>query len=274
MCAGSGSAGLGVCGQLYQGMIAAGMTPDDARKRFVVCSKEGAFGKADGKHGNPHYPSMIDEQTQPWVNISVSDGASLMEVMKSFKPTILLGLSAAGPIFTEELIKTMASQVERPVIMPMSNPTSKCECTPEQAYTWTNGKAVVATGSPFTSVTLPDGRTFTPSQCNNMYVFPGLGLAASLAGVTHITDKMLYEAAMAIPRSMTQEEIDEGRTFPSIKRIRDVTVQVACAVIEEAMRAGVATKITKKHLKEGISNFVKRKMYFPHYVPLIGERPK
>lgn len=270
MCAGAGSAGLGVCSQLYAGMIESGMSPEDARKRFVVISKEGAFGRKDGKHGDPHYPSMITEQTSPWVNESVSDGASMLDVMKSHKPTVLLGLSAQGGIFTEELIRCMAQHTNRPIIMPMSNPTSKAECTPEQAYKWTDGKAVVATGSPFGPVTLDSGKTIIPSQCNNMYVFPGIGLAASIAGVSIITDKMLYEAALAIPKAMTKEEIAEGRTFPNIKRIREVSHLVAVAVIEEAIKEGLTTKITEKH-KQNIPGLVKRKMYDPHYVPLVHQ---
>ena len=100
----------------------------------------------------------------------------------------------------------------------MSNPTSKAECTPEQAYTWTNGKAIVATGSPFDPVTLEDGTVRIPSQCNNMYVFPGIGLAASVAGVQEITDKMLYLSSVACMESMTADEIAEGRTFPAINK--------------------------------------------------------
>lgn len=109
-----------------------------------------------------------------------------------------LGLAAQPTgLFSEELIKTMASNCDKPIVMPMSNPTTKAECTPAQAYEWTEGRAVVATGSPFDPVTLANGQTYIPSQCNNMYVFPGIGLAASVAGVKEITDKMLYHAAVA-----------------------------------------------------------------------------
>merc|ERR1719456_1979660 len=104
----------------------------------------------------------------------------------------------------------------------MYNPTSKCECTPEQAYTWTDGKAVVATGSPFPEHTMPNGTTFIPSQCNNMYIFPGIGLAASVSGIRNITDRMLYLAAEACTNSMTEEEIEAGRTFPKLDRIQEV----------------------------------------------------
>lgn len=140
------------------------------------------------------------------------------------------------------------------------------------AYEWTDGKAVVATGSPFPAVTRPDGKVLNPSQCNNMYVFPGLGLAMSVAGVSKITNKMLYLAAVACTNSMTPEEIEEGRTFPAVKRIREVSHAVACAVIEEALREGLATTISASHRKEGIAELVSRKMYYPSYVPLIDPR--
>ena len=140
------------------------------------------------------------------------------------------------------------------------------------AYEWTDGRAVVATGSPFPSVTLPDGRTLSPSQCNNMYVFPGLGLAMSVGGVSKITNKMLFVAALACTNSMTSEEIAEGRTFPAVKRIRDVSHAVACAVIDEALKEGLTTTLTAANLKEGVPELVARKMYYPSYVPLIDPR--
>ena len=193
----------------------------------------------------------------------------MLDVVKTFKPTVLLGLSTIPGIFTEEMIRAMASQCASPIIMPMSNPTSKCECTAADAYKWTDGRAIVATGSPFASVTLSDGRTLIPSQCNNMYIFPGLGLAASVAGISQITDRMLYVASVACSDSMNDEEKSEGRTFPNVKRIREVSHQVACAVINEGLAAKLTTKITAKHLAEGIPSLVSRKMYYPDYVPLL-----
>ena len=116
--------------------------------------------------------------------------------MQQFKPSVLLGLAAqpAG-LFTQSMIESMGSYCARPIVMPMSNPTAKAECSPAQAYAWSDGKAIVATGSPFPPYTHSDGKTLIPSQCNNMYVFPGLGLAASVAGVSEITDAMLYKVA-------------------------------------------------------------------------------
>jgi malate dehydrogenase (oxaloacetate-decarboxylating)(NADP+) len=266
LCAGAGSAGLGVCAQIVDGMVKAGLSKDEAMQRFVVFTSKGALGTGDGKHGDPN----IKRGTYgpEWVNNSVSDGASMMEVIHSFKPTVLLGLSAQPNVFTEEIVRAVASYAKRPIVMPMSNPTSKAECTAEQAYQWSDGRAIVATGSPFAPVMF-NGKKLIPSQCNNMYIFPGLGLAASVAGMTRITDEMLYQASLACSLSTSQDDINEGRTFPDVKRIRDVSHKVACAVIEEGIRAGLTTKITQKHIDEGIASLVSRKMYDPKYVPLL-----
>jgi len=273
MCAGAGSAGLGVCELLVEGMIEAGLSREEAVSRFVVCTEHGTLGRRDGSQGDKNFKAgIVSEREAIWCNSAVADGTSILDAMKTFKPTVLLGMTAHSGVFTEELVRTMSSQCDRPIIMPMSNPTSNAECTAEEAYRWSDGRAVVGTGSPFAPVTLADGRTFTPSQCNNMYVFPGLGLAMSVAGVSKITNRMLYEAAVACTNNMTSEEIAEGRTFPALTRIREVSHAVACAVINEALKVGLTTKITAKHIKEGIPNLVSRKMYFPSYVPLVGKR--
>jgi len=269
MCAGAGSAGLGVCAQIVDGMVEAGLTREEAMSRFVVCSSKGAIGAEDGKHGDPNHKRGLTDLNRPWVNSAVSDGLSMEEVVKTFKPTVLLGLSTIPGIFTESMIRSMTAYCEAPIIMPMSNPTSKCECTAEQAYKWTDGKAIVATGSPFPSYTHTDGRVLIHSQCNNMYIFPGLGLAASVGGISSITDRMLYLASVACSEAMTEQEKKEGRTFPNVKRIREVSHKVACTVIEEGIRAKLTTKITARHLEEGIPSLVQRKMYYPDYVPLL-----
>lgn len=221
--------------------------------------------------GDPNHRLGLHEGHIEWINESLSDGLSVLETIEHFQPTVLLGLSAAGKIFDEKVITAMGRVNERPIIMPMSNPTSKCECTPEEAYRWTDGRAVVATGSPFPPVEI-NGRTYTPSQCNNMYIFPGIGLASSVSGVTKITDKMFYLAAEACTNTMNEEERQEGRTFPSIMRIREVNRNIAIAVIEEGIRCGLTTKISKDDITTGIPQLVERKMYFPTYYPLITKR--
>jgi len=123
------------------------------------------------------------------------NGLSLLDVVKKYKPTILLGVTAVGGVFTEDIVKAMANGVDRPIIFPLSNPTSKAECSAIDAYKWTDGNLIFASGSPFDPVDMGDGRSFDISQCNNMYIFPGVGLGASLCGAKKITDRMLYVAA-------------------------------------------------------------------------------
>ena len=272
LCAGAGSAGLGVCSQIVDGMVAAGLSRQEAMSRFVVITSQGVLGRRDGKHNDPNYKRPMANDRVPFITDQISDGASLLQAVQEFKPTVLLGLAAQADVFTEEAVRAMASYCASPIIMPMSNPTSKAECSAEQAYTWTDGRAVVATGSPFKPVVMPDGRKLIPSQCNNMYIFPGIGLAASVAGVSRITDHMLYVASVACTNTMTQEEIAEGRTFPNLKRIREVSKNVATAVIKEARAHNLCQKapFTEASLSdELIAHIVDRKMYFPVYVPLV-----
>jgi malate dehydrogenase (oxaloacetate-decarboxylating)(NADP+) len=133
LCAGAGSAGLGVCAQLVEGMVEAGLTREEAMSRFVVCTHHGALGKQDGVHGDPNYKAGIyGDREKRFMNPTISDGTSLLDAMKTFRPTVLMGMTATAKVFSEDLIRTMAAQCERPIIMPMSNPTSKAECTAEE----------------------------------------------------------------------------------------------------------------------------------------------
>ena len=197
------------------------------------------------------------------------DRLPLKGVLEKYKPTILVGVTAVGGLFTEDLIRTLAANCDRPIIFPLSNPTTKAECTAEQAYEWTDGRCIFASGSPFDPVEMADGRVLTPSQCNNMYVFPGLGLGATICGATQVTDRMLYVAAEALANFVSPEDLAAGKVFPKIDKIRQVSHSIAVAVVEEARRDGLATK----NLHESsLPAFVARKMYFPEYVPLVEKR--
>ena len=180
-------------------------------------------------------------------------------------------MTTVGGLFDENIVKEMASNVDRPIIFPLSNPTTNAECTAEQAFEWTDGKCIFAAGSPFDPVTMEDGRTFYPTQCNNMYVFPGIGLGATVCGAKTVTDRMLYVAAEALANFVTKEELAEGKVFPHIANIREVSHRVAVAVIREAAKEGQATKLTEKDMAN-LEDFVANKMYDPEYVPLIEKR--
>jgi malate dehydrogenase (oxaloacetate-decarboxylating)(NADP+) len=198
-------------------------------------------------------------------------GLSLFDVVQKYKPTMLLGMTAVGGLFTEKLIREMASHCERPVIFPLSNPTIKAECTAEQAVEWTDGKCIFASGSPFDPVEMENGRTFYPTQCNNMYIFPGLGLGVTIAGAKTVTDRMLYVAAEALANFVTKDDLEKGKVFPDISKIREVSHRVAVAVAGEAVREGQADRLSQKEVNN-LSEHIATKMYYPEYVPLVEKR--
>jgi malate dehydrogenase (oxaloacetate-decarboxylating) len=154
VCAGAGSAGLGVCSQIVDGMVEAGLSREEAMSRFAIVTSVGVLGKPDGTNSDPNHKRGLSSDRVPWVNQAISDGTSMVDAVKQHNANCLLGLSTIPGIFTEEVVKATHANHPAPIVMPMSNPTAKSECTPEQAYKWTNGAAVVATGSPFQPVTL------------------------------------------------------------------------------------------------------------------------
>jgi len=206
--------------------------------------------------------------SSPYSSLRSSPLSSLRS--SQYKPTILLGLTACGGLFKENLIRTISSNTPRPIIFPLSNPTSSAECTAEQAYEWSDGKCVFASGSPFEPVDY-DGKTYTPTQCNNMFVFPGLGLGATLCGAKTVTDRMLYVSAKALAEFLTPEELSEGKVFPQVEEIRSVSHSIACAVIREAYDTDNQTNLGEKEMRD-LENFVTSKMYDPQYVPIV-EKP-
>ena len=247
---------------LMQAMLEHGKTEEEARNCFFIADEKGLLG-------TERVSGLSPEQAQ--FARDTDGGLSLLEIVNKYKPTMILGMTAVGGLFTEQLIKDMAKHCERPIIFPLSNPTTKAECSAEQAFEWTDGKCIFASGSPFDTVTLDDGRTFHPTQCNNMFVFPGIGLGVTLCGAKTVSDRMLYVAAEALANYVTRDELAEGKVFPKLTNIRDVSKKVAIAVIEEAVRTGQASRMTEKDLAD-LDGFVARKMYDPIYVPLIEKR--
>lgn len=257
--AGAGSAGIGVAQVLKQAMIEQGYTEEESREPFFIVDQHGLLGTDRSSDLSPEQKEFMRE---------VDFGMSMLDVVKKYKPTVLLGLTAVGGLFKEELIREMAANCERPILFPLSNPTTSAECTAEQAFEWTEGRCIFASGSPFGPVSMK-GKTYFTSQCNNMYVFPGLGLGASICGSKTITDKMLYVAAEALANFVSDEEHAQGKVFPSISKIRYVSHTLAVAVIKEAVRENLATKYVPS---ENLEDFVAKKMYDPVYVPLVEKR--
>ena len=179
MVAGAGSAGIGVATALASAMTQQGISIEDARKMFYVCDVDGVLSAERAAELTP--------EQAVFARSDAAAGMDLQTCIDTVKPHILLGLTACPGLFTEEVVRSMAASNERPIIFPLSNPTSKCEASAEQVYAWTKGRAVFASGSPFDNVVL-NGATYRPSQCNNMFIFPGLGLGATLCSPKTISE--------------------------------------------------------------------------------------
>jgi len=262
---GAGSAGCGVAAALAR---AAG---DVNAENYYVLDKDGLIAK-DGA-SEAEWAALAPEQRAFGESFSMKNGlrrgASLLEVITAAKPSILLGLTASPGLFTEEVIRAFDAACpagQRPVVMALSNPTDRAECTARQAYEWTAGRAVFASGSPFAPVDL-DGTILVPSQCNNMFLFPGIGLGATLAKARRVSDEMLLAASEACAGSVSAEEQARGQVFPSVSRIRDVSKAVAVAVIRKAREQNLA-RMSSLERDDDIEAFVEAKSYFPYYTPL------
>lgn len=262
VCAGAGSAGLGVCNSLVQAMVAAGATEEEARARFVLVDELGALGAG----------RSVAESQAPFVNSGIEDGVGILDAVKAFKPTVLLGLSGVGGLFDEQLVRAVAANVDRPVILPLSNPISKSECSAVDAFTWTDGRAIFASGSPFEDVDLGGGRVGATSQCNNVYSFPGMGLAVTALRTELVTDAMFHAAAVRISELAGKEQLAAGRLFPPVEELRSVSAQVAAAVAKVALKEGLVRKEPPKSAlesDEAMVEFMQASMWDPQYCTLV-----
>ena len=250
---GAGTAAVGSADMMVASMVENGLTVEQARKQFWLIDSKGLVTTGRG--------DKLAEHKIPYAR-GEEHRATLLDVVKQVKPTVLLGLSMQGGAFTEEVIREMHKHTTHPIIFALSNPTSKSECTPEQAYAWTNGSAVYASGSPFAPVTF-NGRHYKPSQGNNMYIFPGVGLGATLSGSEHVTDSMFFAAAKTLAVLVGEQELEAGCLYPNLEQIRDISAEIAAAVWKISWTEGNA----KKEVPEDPIQYIKDKMYYPRYLP-------
>ncbi len=263
---GAGSAGTGIAGMVRRALTTAGV--DRPELHLALTDRQGLLHdrRTDlAPYQAPH--------AQPWEAVAswaAADGpTSLADVVANYAPTVLIGVSGAGGLFTEDLVRTMASRCDhRPIIMPMSNPTSSAEATPADLLAWTDGRALVATGSPFDPVPLPGGRTVRISQANNVYVFPGLGLGAITAGATTVTDDMFVAAAEALAIDNPGVDDPDSGILPSIDEIGAVSRRVAAAVARAARDGGVAPGATGASDDE-LAARIDRYFWSPRYPTLV-----
>ncbi len=240
---GAGTAGIGVADQLRDALIAEGLSAEQATARFWCVDRYGLLTTDQGdqlRDVQKQYARPADE-VAGWRRDESLPGIPLDEVVRRVSPTILIGTSGQGGSFTEELVREMARHTERPIILPMSNPTDLAEATPADLLDWTGGKALVATGSPFAPVER-DGTTYEIGQANNALVFPGLGLGVIVARASRITDRMLRAAADAVARRTGDTEVAhaDAPVLPPIRDLRTTSEAVAVAVAHAAAEEGVA----------------------------------
>ncbi|OAP63825.1 hypothetical protein AYL99_03052 [Fonsecaea erecta] len=255
---GSGSAGVGVAKQIVDYFMHEGLTEEEAKSCFWLVDSKGLVTQDRGDKLAEHkiYFSRTDNNGQQF--------KSLDDVLEYVKPTIIMGLSTIGGAFTPEILQKMAKWNERPIIFPLSNPSSKSECTFEEAITHTDGRALFASGSPFHPV-VHKGKTYHGGQGNNMYVFPGIGLGTILSKAVQVTSNMIYASGEALPTMITEEEKDRALLYPSITRIRDVSARVALYVIRAAQKDNVDRLHHLRDMSDSkLEEWIKSKMYDPH----------
>ncbi len=227
---GAGSAAIGIANMLVEAMADEGLDRERARKQIALFDADGLIE-----------PSRQDlSSSQKVYAREAKPTKDLRGAVEAFKPTVLIGVSTTGGAFTEDVVKAVAKNVERPIIFPLSNPTDKAECTPEQAYAWTDGKALVACGVQFPDVTV-NGKTFHPGQANNFYIFPAIGLAVYAARPKRLTDKVFIQAARACADQVSHDDRDRGMLFPKQDRILEVEITTATRVAEFMFDEGLAT---------------------------------
>ncbi len=188
--------------------------------------------------------------------------------MLAAEPTLLVGTSGTPGMFTEPVVQSMARFNQRPMIFPLSNPTSQSECTAEEAVRWSEGRAIVATGSPFPPVE-HDGRRHRIGQGNNAFIFPGVGLGVWVSGARRVTDGMFLDAAKALAGAVSDGDLAETAVYPELRRIRECSHAVACAVVRRAVAEGHAGEDRLQDLEQSIENA----MWLPEYRPTRYERP-
>ncbi len=260
---GFGQAGNGVANALVTLMTTeGGLSLTEARRRIYAIDIKGLLLESDST--DPYQVNFLQprDAIAEW-KIAKDHPPKLEDVVKHAKITTLIGLSGQGGAFNETILKALAANCERPVVLALSNPTKCCEATPEVVVAATGGRALIATGSPFRPVTGPDGREIAISQCNNLYVFPGMGLGAIVCQAQKITHRMFHAATCAISDMVTPDLRAKGCLLPPLKDAREVSFTVAMAVAKQARQDGLGMIASDTRLAE----LIRGAMWDPHYYP-------
>ncbi len=257
---GAGSAGTGICSLLLRAMIDAGLSEAEARSRFFLVDRDGLL--VEGATGLQPFQAPFVQQRAAlagWT-LDYPDRISLDDVVANAHPTVLIGTSGQAHAFHETVVRAMAQHVQRPVIFPLSNPTERSEATPQDLYAWTEGRAVIGTGSPFPPIRR-DGHDFRVDQTNNAYVYPGIGLGAIVVRATRISDDMFLAAARTIAEFSPARRDPRANLLPSLVESRTLSFHVAMAAAKQAQAEGLAPAMSDDALAAAIT----AKMWEPVY---------
>jgi len=249
---GAGSAAAGLSGMLCEAMVADSLSLKDARQRIRMFDVNGLI-----EHSRT---DLLDYQRAYAHNDQPIAAGRLLDAVKLFRPTVLIGLSTSSGAFTEEIIRTMAAINERPIIFPMSNPTSRAECTAEAAYTFTEGRVIFGAGVQFAPVTV-GGKTYIPGQSNNFYIFPAVGLAIYATKTTRVTDEMFIACAKAVANMVSQESLDNGLIFPAQANMLEIEIVAAVKVAEWVFDNDLA----RVERPADIESWIRSQVYSPQY---------
>ena len=252
---GAGEAAVGIADLAVEAMVAKGLDRNNARGRCWLFDSQGLVVK--------QRPELAAHKL-PYAHEHAPAG-TLLDAVKTLRPTAIIGVAAVGGAFTEEVVRAMAAQNERPIVFALSNPTSKSECTAAQAYRWSDGRALFACGSPFDPVNL-NGSTYVPRQGNNSYIFPGVGMGVIVSRASRVTDEMFMTAAHTLAEQVTREDLAQGSLYPPLENIRDVSANIAAAIAGVAYRR----RLARGPEPSDLLGHVRSRMYEPRYTNFVA----
>lgn len=262
---GAGAAGIGIARQVRDAMCHAGVQGDALIRAIALLDSGGLLieGRPLREPSKQEFawPAPLAEE----LGFSPQHAGDLMTVVQAMRPTVLIGASGNPGVFTEPVVRAMASQAPRPVIFPFSNPTSKSEATPADLIRWTDGRALVATGSPFDPV-LHQGQAHRIGQGNNVFIFPGVGLGVMIAEAREVTEKMFTVAAQVLADSVAQDDLDAGALFPRVSRLRQISARIAVTVAQEARNAELGKALSDEQITAAVADAMWEPQY-PIYDP-------
>ncbi|MCK5227397.1 MAG: oxaloacetate-decarboxylating malate dehydrogenase, partial [Desulfobulbaceae bacterium] len=266
---GAGAGGVGIAEQIETVLVEDGLLLDEARKRIFTLDSRGIV--ATNRKLEPYKKKFAkDPAAFPW--LGDQENNALLQGIRKAGITVLIGTSGQTGCFTEEVVRAMLANTERPVILPLSNPTEMAEAQPVDIYRQSKNRALVATGSPFSPVTV-DEREVRIGQCNNVFVFPGVGLGVLASGARQVLPSFFTAAAHAVSNQISEEDIDNGILMPPVDRLREISLQVACAVAKAALKekvSGLCVYSTYQHDNnpDRIEILIERMRWSPRYLPV------